>query len=196
MTIFNHSLDIPATPEQVFAAISEDCAGAEVLKKLVARGLTVQYTASHPGRLGRVCSRFINPFRKLTAFAPDLIVVSSGSAYDPIYQSGLAEFLHTTSSPFIFICHFNAETFWVDDAMRTIMGRIYAKAATSVFVSQENLRLTERQLALKIPVTKVIPPPLRLDLKDPLPWPEPTSDSPWRSWNETCAATTVLRWLR
>jgi glycosyltransferase involved in cell wall biosynthesis len=176
---------------QCFARVSSDCAGAEVLRNLAARGLVVEYDTPRPGRWSRVRDQYISPFRGLTAFAPDVIVVSSGSAYDPFYQPALGRFLQGTDRPFIFICHFNAETFWVDEAMRGVMGRIYQKAAGSVFVSHENRRLTERQLAVEISKSKIIPPPLRLDLPAPLPWPEPTPEGLLRL---ACVARLEPRW--
>jgi|SRR5882724_257085 len=180
-----------ASGHQAFAVVSRDCEGAEVLGKLSERGLALEYSTPHPGRWSRVRDRFINPFHKLNAFAADLMVVSSGSAYDPGYQPALAQLLHSTSIPFIFLCHFNAETFWVDDRMRAVMGRVYEKAAGSVFVSRENRRITERQLAMKISRSTIIPPPLRLDLKAPLSWPETTGDPLWRL---ACVARLEPRW--
>jgi glycosyltransferase involved in cell wall biosynthesis len=65
-----------------------------------------------------------------------------------------------------------------------MMQQIYAKAAVSVFVSVDNIRITERQLALKIKKFKVIRPPFPLVLKELLPWPEVKNDE----WSFACVA--------
>jgi len=176
---------------QVLAVVSRDFRGAKTLGGLAAQGMSIQYVRPFSGRWARVSDRFLNPFRHVTAFAPDLIVVSSGSAYDPVYAPPLGKFLDDTGIPFVFACQMNAETFWVDDSMRSIMGRILEKAAATVFLSAENWRITERQLAMKISRGHVIPPPLRLNVKDPLDWPDQSKDAPWRL---ACVARLEPRW--
>ena len=46
------------------------------------------------------------------------------------------------------------------------------KMAGCCFVSRQNLELTERQLAMKLPVARVMGNPFRKVLSDPLPWPD------------------------
>jgi glycosyltransferase involved in cell wall biosynthesis len=118
------------------------------------------------------------------------VVVSAGSAFDIAYSPSLARFLTDSGIPFIPICHFNAETFWVDEGNRETMRRIYSGAKHSIFVSEDNHRITERQLALKIEKYSVIRPPFPLRLDEPLPWPEVRNDE----WHFACVARLESRW--
>ncbi len=180
-----------ASGHQVLAAVSQDCRFAAGLSSLVERGLAVEYTRLQRSRWDRLTARFVKPFSKLRTFGPDLTVVSSGSAFDPVYQPGVAGLLGTSTIPFIFISHFNAETFWVDDPMRGIMSGIFQKARNAVFVSKDNLRITERQLGTAVPRAHVIVPPLNQNLPAPLPWPKQTEEQPLRM---ACVARLEPRW--
>ena len=75
--------------------------------------------------------------------------------------------------------------------MRKAMQPIYERASHTIFVCEENRRLTERQLALKIPNTSVIIPPLFTDQASPLPWPERRDRDPWKL---ACVARLEPRW--
>ena len=107
--------------------------------------------AARSGRLTDFRNRLLNPYRRLSKRSVDLMVVSSGSAYDPAYQPELGQFLLATGVPFLFVCHFNAETLCVDRSMRDMMAAIFQRAKATVFVSRDNQRLMERQLAMAVP---------------------------------------------
>lgn len=145
---------------------------AAPLKNLERKGALIHFIDRSTRRMDRLRQKLSNPLNKISQMGLDLLVISSGSPYDPVYWPVLGQFLQTVRVPSIFICHFNAETFWVDDAMRAIMKPIYEKAATSVFVCSENLRLTERQLGVPIQRATVIVPPLQINLQEPFPWPD------------------------
>lgn len=176
---------------QVFACVNPGLQGARPLESLQSKGAVINFAGHPDGRTERLKQKFLNPFDKLTSVGADLFIVSSGSAFDPVYWTPLAQFLQTTQIPFIFICHFNAETFWVDDSMRAAMKTIYEKAGGSVFVSSDIKRLTERQLAIAIPRASVIVPPLNINLPEPLPWPQQTENQPLRL---ACVGRLEPRW--
>lgn len=176
---------------RVFVGVSRDFRGAASLDKLRAAGAAVEFISPGFGRLARIRQKITPAYQSLEKFQPDLLVVSSGSAYDPFYLSALGKFLAATQVPFVFICHFNAETFWVDEPMRASMANLYGRAEKSVFVSHENLRLTERQLAMAIPRAEVIVPPLCVHAAEPLAWPETPAAGPWRL---ACVARLEPRW--
>lgn len=175
---------------EVFARCSVDFRNSKVLQGLIGKGLCYDPIQPTFSRLARLMSRFLNPLAKLRAWNPELVVVSAGSAFDISYSPPLARFLLESGIPFIPICHFNAETFWVDESSRSVMRRVYEKAANSVFVSADNHRITERQLALKIKNFHVIRPPFPLVLDGPLPWPEVVD----ACWNLACVARLESRW--
>ena len=172
----------------VFARCSRDFANARALRDLVERGLIYDAVKPSASRLSRLMSRFFDPLAKLRSWRPNVVVVSSGSAFDISYSPPLAKYLCEVECPFIPICHFNAETFWVEERNRETMRRVYSRAATAVFVSADNHRITERQLALRITNFRVIKPPLPVLLEEPLPW--PVEDC----WNFACVARWESRW--
>lgn len=173
----------------ISAIVSEDFRSASALKTFVHQGLQVRHFSPESTRWKRLKNRFISPFS--AAAGSDLIVVSCGSAFDPVFTPALARFLRNTSTPFLLICHFNAESFWIGGALRSEMTHLYEKASGVVFVSPENQRLTERQLARRIPHATLIRPPLRCRFDAPLPWPEPAGDGPWRF---ACPARLETQW--
>ncbi|MEI8287847.1 MAG: glycosyltransferase family 4 protein [Verrucomicrobiota bacterium] len=176
---------------QVYVSVSADLARAPVLENLRANGARVHPVPPVSGRVSRMRQRFFSPLQPLSKLNLDLLVISSGSAFDPVYWPALGAFLRKTTIPLVFICHFNAETFWVDDRMRGMMSDIFQKARSTVFVSRDNLRITERQLAVAIPRAEIIVPPLCLNLSAPLPWPDRPPDAPWRF---ACVARLEPRW--
>jgi len=173
---------------EVFARCSADFRDSKVLSSLVEKGLVYESVQPRYSRIQRLAGRFFDPMAKLKAWNPDLVVVSAGSAFDISYSPPLARFLLESGIPFIPICHFNAETFWVDESSRSVMRRVYEKAANSVFVSSDNHRITERQLAQRISNFQVIKPPLPVKLEAPLPWPHGDC------WNFACVARLESRW--
>jgi glycosyltransferase involved in cell wall biosynthesis len=176
---------------QVVVSASMDLRSAKPIESLRSKGASIHLVPLVSGRVSRIRQRYFNPFRNLYKKSLDFMIISSGSAYDPVYHPALGQFLCETTIPFIFICHFNAETFWVDDPMREMMSAIFKKARTTVFVSRENQRLTERQLGMAIPRAEIIIPPLCLDLSEPLPWPDKADGEPWRF---ACVARLEPRW--
>ena len=175
---------------EVFARCSADFRDSKVLSRLVENGLVYESVQPRYSRIQRLAGRFFEPMAKLKSWNPELVVVSAGSAFDISYSPPLARFLLESRIPFIPICHFNAETFWVDESSRSVMQKIYKKSAASVFVSADNHRITERQLALKIQKFHVIRPPFPLVLEEPLPWPEVVDEC----WNFACVARLESRW--
>jgi glycosyltransferase involved in cell wall biosynthesis len=160
-----------AEGHQVFARCSADFAVSEELKELEAGGLVYQPSSSSDSRTTRILERVIDPFARLKRWRPDVIVVSAGSAFDISYSRPLSMFLKTTQIPFIIVCQFNAETFWVNAGNRNTMRQVYQRTAKAIFVSEENRRLTERQLALKISNAEIVMEPFPMRLEAPLPWP-------------------------
>jgi glycosyltransferase involved in cell wall biosynthesis len=176
---------------RVFVGVGKALCGAAPLEKLQAAGAEVTFILPGSTRAARLRDRLVAPYRALEKIKPDLLVVSSGSPFDPCYQPALGKFLTRTNIPYIFINHFNAETLLVDDAMRELMARIFAKAQRTVFVSEETHRLTERQLALSVPRPVVMMEPLCTKVRKALPWPEVLADEPFKF---ACVARLEPRW--
>jgi glycosyltransferase involved in cell wall biosynthesis len=110
------------------------------------------------------------PERWLRQF--DVILVSVGSILDVFYVPGLLEALKKTAVPHVWLCQFNAECFAISASQRRDLREFAQTCAGCCFVSKQNLELTERQLAMKMPMARVMSNPIRKMLPDPLPWPE------------------------
>ena len=179
-----------AKGHHVYVQCSAGFFSSKPLQDLISKGLFYEPIQPTKSRIQRLIGRCFDSFGRLKKWNPDLVVVSAGSAFDISYQPALAKFLLESPVPFIPICHFNAETFWVEESNRLTMRRVYEKAARSVFVCADNHRITERQLALKIEKFHVIRPPFPLVLDKPLPWPDENDDC----WNFACVARLESRW--
>jgi glycosyltransferase involved in cell wall biosynthesis len=176
---------------RVFVGVAKALRGAAPLEKLQAAGAEVAFMSPGATRVARLRDRLVTPYQAIESFKPDLLVVSSGSPFDPCYQPALGKFLTETKIPYIFINHFNAETFWVDDGMRELMAKIFAKARSTVFVSDETHRLTERQLASSVARPVVMMEPLCTKVREALPWPDAPADGALKF---ACVARLEPRW--
>lgn len=123
-------------------------------------------------RIRRLVSAFsASPFARAFSFAPDVICVNQGGTYDAAYLRDLPRMLLNGPAPYLLLCHLNYDTFVIDHDKRELAGELFKRAASVVFVSHENLRLAERQLARKLPHAVVLQNPLGLADVTPIAWP-------------------------
>lgn len=176
--------------DKVFARCSQDFVLSHELQKLIKNGLVYQPFSGSTSRGARMMQQLIDPFRRLKAWHPDVLLVSAGSAFDISYSRPLVDFLRATPIPFITLCQFNAETFPVDQRSRALMKEVYGRAAQVVFVAEDNHRLTERQLAVKLGNVKIVMEPFPIRLEAPLPWPSMEEEC----WNFACVARWQTLW--
>jgi glycosyltransferase involved in cell wall biosynthesis len=122
------------------------------------------------GRVERIISRVVSPFREAFRFNPDVICISQGSTYDSLRFSDLLRLLYSTGIPYIVVCQYN------DDRVLTPEFRDSAKeflerAFRVVFVSKENMKSAERQLARSLTNAIVLQNPVNLFDLTPVHWP-------------------------
>jgi glycosyltransferase involved in cell wall biosynthesis len=103
---------------------------------------------------------------------PDVILVSAGSLPALISVPGLITYLMDTRVHIVVLCQFNAECLPISPFERAAIRELLKKAASAIFVSQQNLRLAERQFALELASAEVIYNPIRGELLAPLHFPE------------------------
>lgn len=154
----------------VSAKISKDFSGAEKLSELRAKGGELSFYSLPSGRFSRIFSRWQNPMSDIDTRKTDVLVLSSGSGFDPCYQQDIYRVVDEAECPTVFICHFNAETFAYTESQRLRMKHLLKGVDKLVFVCQENADLLERQLATRFNDYSVIGPPLNLNRQEPLPW--------------------------
>lgn len=118
----------------------------------------------------------VNPsFSDYSLGFPDVIVVSAGSLPALSYVPGLARYLLLTRIPVIVLCQFNSECLPISPEERRFGRELLCKAAATVFVSEQNRQLAERQYATTLRGAHVIYNPIRLKLAEPLAYPPPDS---------------------
>jgi glycosyltransferase involved in cell wall biosynthesis len=157
----------------VTAYIHKDLQGAEQIASLTAKGAQIhtRRTFSY-SRLWPVKEKLAPTFPQSQLNAFDAILLSAGSLVDVLYVPGLLEALRQTKTPYALFCQFNAECLAFSPQQRVALRQFVEGCAGCCFVSQQNLQLAERQLAMKLPAAKVIWNPVRQVLAGPLPWPE------------------------
>lgn len=138
------------------------------------------HTSSLFLRVIKRISRYLTPFQKLSyqsyyksAFDcdPDIICISQGGLCDGLFESDLLDLLYSRSIPYIVICHLNSDSFIFNDLTRKIVLNQLDKAACVAFVSSQNLKLAERQLAFNLSKAKIVQNPVNLEKYDFEPFP-------------------------
>jgi L-malate glycosyltransferase len=121
---------------------------------------------------------FLKPFSPKSFYKPafdckpDVICISQGSSYDAIYYPDLLNLLRSSSIPYIVICQFNSDTSSFESpAQRSIAQQLFNQAAHIAFVSEHNLKLAERQLAMSLPNASVVQNPVNLSDRSFVPFP-------------------------
>ncbi|MUG94041.1 glycosyltransferase [Scytonema sp. UIC 10036] len=93
---------------------------------------------------------------------PDIICISQGSSYEAIYIPDFLHLLSGNSIPYIVICQFNSDTVSLDSSTRNKVQRFFNQAAGVAFVSHDNLKLAERQLAQSLSNAVIVQNPVNL----------------------------------
>lgn len=100
---------------------------------------------------------------------PHVAIVSQGQNFDGHH---LALACHYLRIPYILVSQKASETHWPADWARPFAERVFTAARRSIFVSEHNLRLTERQVGGPVPRAEVLRNPVLVARDGPLPWPE------------------------
>ena len=123
-------------------------------------------------RLEGLKQRIAPTFSCASIGRPDAILVSCGSLPAIGYVPGLAPFLSQTDIPFVILCQFNADSLPITAGERALVRGILKRAKRTIFVSELNLRTAQRQFAIDLAGSVVIPNPVRVGFDAPLPMPD------------------------
>jgi L-malate glycosyltransferase len=132
-------------------------------------------TYSLSSRVVKKISRYLTVFQKFSSQSyyksvfdcnPDIICISQGGLCDGLFEFDLLELLYSSSIPYIVICHLNSDSFILNNIMRQSILNQLSKAACIAFVSNQNLKLAERQLACNLSKARVIQNPVNLNNHD------------------------------
>lgn len=105
----------------------------------------------------------------LTEFRPDLVVVSQAYVDDGLE---VMEMCRRRNWKYASIVHTATESHWPSDGTYMRLREVYCAAVAAFFVSEHNLRLTERQVAARIPSAEIVRNPFGVSHKHSLAWPE------------------------
>ena len=118
----------------------------------------------------RIVSRLRDPaedFLKLSR--PDLVVISQGANSDGLpWMEACAR----ANVPYVSIAHNAPPWCWPVDEIAERLRAAYLGARKTLFVSHENLALTERQIVAKLPNAEVVRNPFNVPYDASLQWPD------------------------
>jgi glycosyltransferase involved in cell wall biosynthesis len=100
---------------------------------------------------------------------PQLCVISQGSNHDGWW---LACVCQRRNQPFVIISQHASEMTWPSDRMRRTLVAIYKDARHCFFVAEDNRRITEEQLGMRLPHASVVRNPFRVDWDEQPAWPD------------------------
>jgi glycosyltransferase involved in cell wall biosynthesis len=115
--------------------------------------------------------------RLLSSRASALVVFSDGFALPPIE---LLELCATKRMPFVTMGQANRDGFWFDDHAADRYRIALAAALRCYFVSNANLRLTEKQIGTKLANAEVVWNPVNIRIDASPPWPSLARNSELR----------------
>lgn len=141
------------------------------IKALQQLGLEVSVRQPfRPTRFYLLKERLQSDMNAIEQFKPDVLMINSGSLFDVLNLPALRQFCDRTALPKVFFCHFVAEGFVFQNRNQM---RAFAETMRGwIFVSHHNQQLAERQLAYRFKNARVIANAPRLQLSEPLAWPE------------------------
>jgi len=96
--------------------------------------------------------------KNLEHFKPEMVVISQGINFDGLIYA--RQCLHR-GIPYVIVSQKAVDFYWPDKEDRPFMVEAYRKARKSFFVSKHNQRLTEEQLGIRLPNSKVIFNPIK-----------------------------------
>jgi glycosyltransferase involved in cell wall biosynthesis len=143
---------------------------SDQVKELVSLGLrTASRKVFKPMRVFLLKQRFLPDMRAIKKFSPDIILINSGSPLDHFYSNYIWSFCQDLTAPKVFFCHFNSDRLRIPD--RDALMQTFREMKGMIFVSEDNKRVLERQLACQFKSAQVILNGPRLKLDEPIRWP-------------------------
>ena len=134
-----------------------------------ARQLSRAFNVLHRG-LGEYLREHLSPLPSFFSTRPDVLLISDGGSIPApaIIDSVRA---HYTPKPHVIVSQANLGEI-PNPTHRAKAAALYQDARFALFVSESNLRATERQLTRRLANARVIRNPVNLDRIDAVPWPD------------------------
>lgn len=107
--------------------------------------------------------------RSLVSIKPNLVLICQGENFDGFIYICLCQLLGLN---YAILSQKASDHIWPSDEIRPLLIKGYQNAIYSFFVSRHNLKLTQSQLGIKLPLSQVVKNPYQGIISEPLPWPE------------------------
>jgi glycosyltransferase involved in cell wall biosynthesis len=172
---------------QLWLSISPDLASAAQIAALRARGVTVSFNRPPLIGLGSRVARMLqyrlwktpeytpihrmSPFRHLFHANPDVICLNQGGCYDAVVLDDWLAFLRESAIPYVVLCHGCADAAFPGADERPKIVEYFANARCVFFISDNNRRIAERQLGLRLTQAVTIQNPVNVSRRDAADWP-------------------------
>jgi len=160
--------------DDVFLALSPLTAAHPRVQALVANGAQLFLRSGHSSYRGRIDAlrRQIgwlqrpNMERDLARFRPDVVFLLQGGNMDCQLEHYLLDWCRRQGAPYILSASLARAQTSINEATGRQVVRDYTAAKAALFMSTENLRLTEQTLACKLTNARLIQNPLDLQVYD------------------------------
>lgn len=145
----------------VFAQTDGYHSGIEKIKAIAQSFVALPNPLNNSGYLSKALASVKNkifPFKpdEIINFNPDTILVNQPDTYSSAFNPTIASILNAINKPFFLFSHFNADHEILSYPDMEKARSIFAKAKAIYFVSQRNLDVAQRQLAMTIKNASVI----------------------------------------
>lgn len=117
---------------------------------------------------GRQRAHMVTATADLLAHRPAVAVICQGRNLDGAHLALLCGWLRV---PYVVVSQKATEAQWPADGARPYLVRAFGRARRAVFVAEHNLRLTERQIGMRIERAVVLRNPVLVPRAAPVPWP-------------------------
>lgn len=163
----------PATPPPIAQL---EAKGAKVFRRrkrrLPSMDGIVTRIAGRPMRVPRPNAlAFTSSYKGIFDIRPDVILLSQAGTYDYHHIKDVVCWIQRSEKPYVVVNQLNFDAYVPESRHFREARAFFSAAARVAFVSSHNLRVVERQLALRLPKAFVIQNPVNLREAGILPWP-------------------------
>ncbi|TMA87219.1 MAG: glycosyltransferase family 4 protein [Deltaproteobacteria bacterium] len=113
------------------------------------------------GRVERIVSKIASPFREIFRWKPDVLCINQGSTYQSLLYSDLLDLIYSAGIPYVVVCQYNDDRILSRD-IRHSAKEFFERAFRVAFISRENIKSVERQLARNLANAIVVQNPVNL----------------------------------
>jgi L-malate glycosyltransferase len=144
--------------------------GADIHKRNRNPSLTTRVIGKVVAALNGTFPNFLNPYKTIRKFNPDVIVITDGSTYYTANDERLSKILlKYFPGKYIIICQSNTDYHLPTSRPHAI--KLFENALRVMFVSDNNRKLAYHQLAYKLKKAELIQNPILLENFESIPFP-------------------------